>query len=156
MDLPAGPLLRPTDRTRRLLRQAQGVGAALAVLVAIGVGVGTDEREVAFAGSFPVPVVLAETMPAPSLPGMSKPVDEDVARPAPPVDDVAPMDAGRSGSVLGSHASAFLAGTVTLFLGWLLLAAGVLVARVRLDARDRANWGAEWARVEPVWSGRVR
>ena len=49
-----------------------------------------------------------------------------------------------------------LAGLTTLFACWGLLAVAGSVWRARLAARDRRDWAADWARVEPSWSGRLR
>jgi hypothetical protein len=47
-----------------------------------------------------------------------------------------------------------LAGLGTLGACWGLLAGAGAVLRARLDARDARTWDGEWARVEPVWTGR--
>lgn len=47
------------------------------------------------------------------------------------------------------------AGLGTLLACWALLAIVVAVCRARLDAVDARHWAAEWARVEPEWSGRA-
>ena len=49
-----------------------------------------------------------------------------------------------------------LAGLTTLFACWTVLAVACGVWRARLAARDRLDWAADWARVEPRWSGRLR
>lgn len=48
-----------------------------------------------------------------------------------------------------------LATAGTLVVGWTLTAMGGTVGRRRLDDLEDARWKAEWAGVEPVWSGRV-
>lgn len=60
------------------------------------------------------------------------------------VDDVAPPTAGGALPALGA-----------LLVGWTLTAAAGTVGRRRLEDREAARWDSEWARVEPLWSGRV-
>jgi hypothetical protein len=47
------------------------------------------------------------------------------------------------------------AGVSTLLACWAVLALVVAVCRARLEAVDAQHWAAEWARVEPDWSGRA-
>jgi hypothetical protein len=47
-----------------------------------------------------------------------------------------------------------LCGLGTLAGCWGLLGVGSAVWRSRLDARDERGLDSEWARVEPVWTGR--
>jgi hypothetical protein len=47
-----------------------------------------------------------------------------------------------------------LTGLGTLGGCWGLLGVGSAVCRARLDARDDRSVDSEWARVEPVWTGR--
>ncbi len=48
-----------------------------------------------------------------------------------------------------------LAAVGTLIVGATLTASAGTIGRRRLDDHEAARWDADWARVEPVWSGRV-
>jgi hypothetical protein len=47
------------------------------------------------------------------------------------------------------------AGLSTLLACWAVLTLIVAVCGARLEAVDAQQWAAEWARVEPEWSGRA-
>lgn len=55
----------------------------------------------------------------------------------------------------GATGDGSLAALGTLLVGWTLVACTGTVGRRRLDEWESARWAAGWARVEPVWSGRV-
>lgn len=55
----------------------------------------------------------------------------------------------------GATGDGSLAALGTLLVGWTLVACAGTVGRRRLDEREGARWAADWARVEPVWTGRV-
>ena len=136
------PLRRPTGRLRHALGWLQvylGVGVVLAaVLVGHAVQVGSDSRP-----ADPSPTVLAETV-RPSAPVY--PVPGAVL-------DTAVQSAGVTGS--GAVGNGALAAIGVLIVGWTLVASAGTVGRRRLDEHESARWGADWKRVEPVWSGPV-
>lgn len=41
-----------------------------------------------------------------------------------------------------------------LVVCWVLLGIGVVCGNRHLGATERRRWSAEWARVEPIWTGR--
>jgi hypothetical protein len=67
------------------------------------------------------------------------------------------LAAGRPPSTpsLMAMPAGLLVGFGILLTCWALLAAACAAWRSRLAAMDRRDWTNGWARVEPVWSGRV-
>lgn len=146
-------LHRPTARARRRLWCAQLTGAALVVLAAVGVAAAAAPEHTR---SIPVTAVLAEAAPALPLPGV---VDAAVPTPTHWHDRQGTERSGLVWVDVGTgrvDSGGPSAGVAVLIPGWLVVGAAGVVARSRFDARDSAHWDAEWARVEPVWSGRVR
>ncbi|HVL85149.1 MAG TPA: hypothetical protein VM367_12805 [Pseudonocardia sp.] len=180
---PDGPsLLRPTDRARQVIRRAEILLGAVAVLLAVLVGsaVHASELERARAGSAlgPVPAVLLEASPFPAQAHvMGAPVPVAARWTAP---DGTPrtgrlwaepgLPAGATVPVWvdghGLRADAPLSPAMARLGGWLAgigtaVGCGILLlglaglARRVLDVADDRRWSAEWARIEPRWSGRV-
>lgn len=123
---------------RRALGWAQLALTAGVVLVAVLVGhlvQGVVDARAAVADRVPAAAVLPEVAASASMVG--SPVS------SPSVTD---------GGAVGDGAPAALG---TLLVGWTLVASAGTIGRRRLDDRESDRWAAEWARVEPVWSGRV-
>lgn len=121
------PVSWPAARIRRALWCAQLALAGLVVLAAAAVGAIVEQPDV---GAPPPAVVLIETTASPPASGVA-----DVA--------LAPSSEGA------------LPTLATLLVGWTLTVVVGTVGRRRLEDRESARWDAEWARVEPEWSGRV-
>lgn len=142
VDVPAEvPLRRPTARVRRTLCWAQVALGGLVVLAATGVGAAVDERVADHAAASP---------PAASSPAAAALIEVAPASQT-PLDTATAED---TGSV--SVGDGALAAVGTLIVGWTLTAAVGTIGRRRLDDLEDARWSAEWAQVEPLWSGRVR
>ncbi len=144
VDLPAAaPLRRPTAAARRTLCWAQLLFGALVVLASVAVGGAVQERIDDRALLEPeAPVVLAETHVPSAEPVLARGAVAGIAH------DHTVFDAD-------TVADGSLAGLGTLIVGTTLTASAGTVGRRRLDDREAARWDADWARVEPVWSGRV-
>lgn len=69
--------------------------------------------------------------------------------------EVVTPSAGPSVTGGGAAGDGSLAALGTLLVGWTLVACVGTVGRRRLDESESDRWAADWARVEPVWSGRV-
>ncbi|WP_300018385.1 hypothetical protein [Pseudonocardia sp.] len=152
MDVPpaAAPLRRPTAHARRALVAAQIGLACLVVLAAAAVGGAVQDRVDDRAGLRPAPVgtqqavVRDESRPASRTAGLDDP---------PRGRGAAPGEIGRPATRGGNEGP--LAALGTLLVGWTLTAAAGTVGRRRLEEWEHDRWAAEWAGVEPVWSGRV-
>lgn len=106
------------------------------MLAATGVSAAVEERVADHASaSPPAAAALIEVAPA-----------------SPPPLDTATSE-GTGSAPVGDGA---LAAVGTLIVGWTLTAAVGTIGRRRLDDLEDARWSAEWAQVEPLWSGRVR
>lgn len=152
VDVPADtPLRRPTAAARRGLCWAQILLGAVVLLTAYAVGGAVQERidareaahsDVNHTAGRPLSAALVETvLPAPA----GEPVRAD---PAGAVHHHGSTDA----ATVGDGALAALG---TLIVGATFTAAAGTVGRRWLDDREAARWDADWARVEPVWSGRL-
>jgi hypothetical protein len=138
VDVPAdAPLLRPTARARRALVWIQLGLACLVVLVAAEVGGAVQDRIDDRAGRLPDRIGVQAQAVLPE---------------ARPVHGAAP-NTGGGRTVEGDEGP--IAALGTLLVGWILTAAVGTVGRRRLEERENERWAAEWAGVEPVWSGRV-
>jgi hypothetical protein len=171
-------LLHATDAAHALLRRAQVLLAGAAVVIAAVVGVlagasrahpsppgaGTTQAElleparaadVAVAGA-PVPVAARWT--GPHGEPHSGTVHVPAGLPAGAAVTIALDDGGAvvgtPPAVAGPAGTGLVAGIGTLAACWGLLAVAGGIWRARLTARDRRTLAREWARVEPVWSGR--
>lgn len=149
VDVPVdAPLRRPTARARRALVWAQAGLACLVVLAAAAVGGAVQDRiddrdgPVPDRSAVPAAVVLPEARPAPLAGDLV-----DGRGPAPTT------DGGHTVGIDGDEGP--IAALGTLLVGWILTAALGTVGRRRLEEREDERWAAEWAGVEPVWSGRV-
>lgn len=171
--------MRPTDHARRALRRAQLLLGALAVAVAVPVGVAAASSAPApptavvtvpaeLLAPAPAPEVAVVNMAVPTTAHWSTPDGETVtgtvwaeaglaqgAVVAVVLDAVGrpvePAARFEDPAVTGS-----LAGAATLVTCWGLLGLGLAASRARLAALDSTRWAADWARVEPIWSGRSR
>lgn len=134
------PLRRPTAGLRRTLGWAQLALTAAVVLGAVLVGHLVQGQ------------VDARTAGAdrPSATGTA--VLPEVAATAPVAGSPVSSPSVTEGGAVGDGALAALG---TLLVGWTLVASAGTIGRRRLDDRESERWAAEWARVEPVWSGRV-
>lgn len=119
------PLRRPTAALRRTLGWAQLILAVGVVLAAVVVGQLVQSRVDARATAPVPPAVAAAQLVEPSVTGG------------------------------GATGDGSLAALGTLLVGWTLVACLGTVVRRRLDDDESNRWASEWARVEPVWSGRV-
>lgn len=132
------PLRRPTAALRRTLGWAQLALTAGVVLGAVLVGHLVQAQVDARAPVADRPSAAAV------LPG--------VAATASMVGSPVSSPSVTDGGAVGDGALAALG---TLLVGWTLVASAGTIGRRRLDDRESDRWAAEWARVEPVWSGRV-
>lgn len=178
-------LLRPTDVARRTVRRAQLALGALAVVAVVPVGAAVHAAQVEAAEHevhhlTRVTAVLLE--PAVAAPPLGHPAVVDAATPTRarwPVPDggtrvgLVParigLDAGAAVPLVVDHAGdpappapptsavtdAVLAALGALLLSWAAVAAAAQLVRRALDSADALEWEREWARVEPLWSGRV-
>lgn len=78
-----------------------------------------------------------------------------VARAAAPVTSELQEVVGPSVTGAGAVGDGSLAALGVLLVGWTLVACAGTVGRRRVEEWESARWAAGWARVEPVWSGRV-
>lgn len=147
VDVPAdAPLRRPTAPARRTLCWAQIVLGMLVVIAAYAVGGAVQERGDARAAT-----------------GTDAPVVLDEAVIPPPVGEPALARGAAAGSEVHRHSvsgsdtvgDGALAAVGTLIVGATLTASAGTIGRRRLDDHEAARWDSDWARVEPVWSGRV-
>lgn len=132
------PLRRPTAGLRRTLGWAQLALTAAVVLGAVLVGHLVQGQVDARATGADRP---SATAALPEVAATASMVGSPVSSPS-----VA------EGGAVGDGALAALG---TLLVGWTLVASAGTIGRRRLDDRESERWAAEWARVEPVWSGRV-
>lgn len=168
--------MRTTDHARRIVRRAQALLGALAVVIAVPVGVAAAQpqpgpRE----GVVTVAAEPLEPGPAPEVAVADATVSTSArwstpdgavhtgtpwakAGLAPGAVRATEVDAAGQAVAPGSHVieplNGLLAGVVTLLTCWALLAVAVATGRARLAARDARRWAADWARIEPTWSGR--
>jgi hypothetical protein len=143
VDVPAdAPLRRPTARARRALLWAQLSLTCLVVLVAAAVGGVVQDRIDDRDARLPDPPT-AQPATAPLTTGLieARPVRGPIA------------SSGHAIALGGSEGP--LAALGTLLVGWTLTAAAGTVGRRRLEEREHDRWAADWAGVEPAWSGRV-
>lgn len=176
-------LLRPTDRARRAVRRAQLALAGLALVLALpaGAAVQSDELERSRLAAVTLTPVQAELLEpaafgtqgavvgAPARvtarwtgPDGTERTDRLWAEPGLPRGATIPVwvDAGGTvaappGTAAGAEVSGWITALgVTVSLWGALIGLGML-ARRALDATDDRRWTAEWALVEPRWSGRV-
>lgn len=142
VDVPADARLRrPTAAARRALCWAQIVLCMLVVLAAWAAGATVQERvDARAAPASDDPVVLVEAV-----------IPSRIGDPAAARSEV--VGAERQDD---SETDGALAAIGTLIVGATLTASAGTVGRRWLDDHEAARWDAGWARVEPVWSGRVR
>lgn len=171
-------LLRPTDHARRAVRRAQLLLGLVAVVVAVPVGIAAGQGSPGpSSGRLSVSAELLEPAPAAetAVTGAAVPTparwstpdgathtgrlwaEAGLARGAqvtatidPSGRPVEPGSPAEDPSVTG-----LLAGTAVVVTCWVLLVLAGIAAHRRLAALDSRRWAAEWARVEPLWSGRA-
>lgn len=177
---PAGPtLLRPTDRARHHLRRLQIALGLLAVVVAVPVGTvaaassprapdrsaGTAQAELMQASATSDMSMISSAAPVPARwrtpRGTTRTglvwVDVGLERGA-----VVTVALDADGAVISTArppespvVAGLVAGSAMLMCLWAVVGGVGAACRSRLDARDQQRWTDEWARVEPVWSGRA-
>lgn len=178
-------LHRPTDRARTRLRRLVVAAVAAVLLLALPVGVlahGWEQNRSADAAARLVPVV-GQVLPPPDA-SQAPPVDPlgvaltssaTVRYVAPdgrvrttlvPVTAEDPTlmtlwvdRAGNPGEPPSAPGVARNVGIV-LAITWIVVALAALflmtiTVRMRLAEADSEQWDREWARVEPLWSGRI-
>lgn len=173
---------RARRRLRRLSRlQLVLAGVVGAVGIAIGAGALDGEQDGPGVATEPMPPVVAELLaPAhetaqPMVVGAEVPTPARWAVPGggqrtghlwvepglergvtvPVWLDASGEPAESPGTTTEAGVSGLVAGIGAVLGGWFVLAVLAAVARGRLAAADDRRWAAEWARVEPLWSGRV-
>ncbi|WP_219413858.1 hypothetical protein [Pseudonocardia nigra] len=170
--------MRPTDHARGVLRRVEVFLGLLVAGVAVVVGTAVVQQAVQPDPDAVVVAELLEPGPAPELAmvGAASPTaigwtDPDgrahtglleVAAGL-PLGATVPVEIDAAGRLVGAVGDSELArpsglqvGVATALGGWAVVFAAGAVWRSRLAARDSAAWATEWARVEPVWSGRAR
>jgi hypothetical protein len=153
----------------------------LAVAMAVPVGVVVAGRQIAAAPASGAVTVQAELLEPALAAEMAVVVDGAVptrarwttaggvvrtglvwADAGQPRGELVAVEVDTAGGVLNGHPrtedpllTGLLAGTATLLCCWVVLAVVAVAWRARLAARDAVCWATDWARFEPVWSGRT-
>ncbi|MDT7652016.1 MAG: hypothetical protein QOI36_3422 [Pseudonocardiales bacterium] len=178
-DEPNGPFVRTTDLARRAVQRAALVLGALAVGLAVLVGAAAAGYQVPAPapGTLIVQAELLEPSPSPEAAMVNADLPTRARWTAPtgvPRTGLLRAEAGlargalipiavdAAGVVVDARThtaepqlTALTVGLSTLLACWTVLAIVVTVCRARLEAVDAQQWAAEWARVEPEWSGRA-
>jgi hypothetical protein len=180
-DEPIGPPVRTTDLARRALQGAALVLGVLAVGMAVLVGTAAAGYQAPAPAPAPgtmiVQAELLEPSPLPEAAMVNADLPTRARWTAPsgvprtgllrteaglPRGALVPISVDAAGLVVDARIhiadpqlTGLTAGLSTLLACWAVLALVVAVCRARLEAADAQQWAAEWARVEPDWSGRA-
>ncbi|HET6257325.1 hypothetical protein [Pseudonocardia sp.] len=178
-DEPIGPPVRTTDLARRALHSAALVLGVLAVGMAVLVGTAAagHQAPAPAPGTVIVQAELLEPSPLPEVAMVNADLPTRARWTAPsgvtrtgllraeaglargaqiPISvDAAGLVVDARIHIADPQLTGLTAGLSTLLACWTVLALIGAVCRARLEAVDAQQWAAEWARVEPDWSGRA-